>query len=136
MENLLSLENELYYAGISPTGLDLVTLLSFEVLEMDVKAVLGYEGRGPSRVAFEQGESNIDYQTTSAYKSNVENLVEEGNAVPLYSLGQVIKMGILLEIRNFPSFLLLKKFISISMEQNPAEKHGKLISKPWLLPIA
>ncbi|WP_339183053.1 hypothetical protein [Oceanobacillus sp. FSL W7-1293] len=102
MENLLSLENELYYAGISPTGLDLVTLLSFEVLEMDVKAVLGYEGRGPSRVAFEQGESNIDYQTTSAYKSNVENLVEEGNAVPLYSLGQVDQDGNLIRDPQFP----------------------------------
>nr|WP_152655386.1 hypothetical protein [Oceanobacillus sp. CFH 90083] len=102
MENFLSLENELFYAGISPTGLDLVTLLSFEVLEMDVKAVLGYEGRGPSRVAFEQGESNIDFQTTSAYKSSVEDLVEEGRAVPLYSLGQIDENGDLIRDPQFP----------------------------------
>ncbi|WP_054705141.1 hypothetical protein [Bacillus sp. JCM 19041] len=89
VDGLIDSSGELFYAGISPTGLDIVTLLSFEVLGMDVKAVLGYEGKGPARVAFEQGESNIDYQTTTAYNRNVSPLVEEGSAVPLYSLGQL-----------------------------------------------
>ena len=102
MENLIALEDELFYAGISPTGLDLVTLLSFEVLKMDVKAVLGYEGRGPSRVTFEQGVSNIDYQTTTAYKNSVEALVEEDRAVPLYSLGQIDANGDLIRDPQFP----------------------------------
>ncbi|WP_143833251.1 hypothetical protein [Oceanobacillus timonensis] len=122
MENLTALENELYYAGISPTGLDLVTLLSFEVLEMDVKAVLGYEGRGPSRVAFEQGESNIDYQTTSAYKSNVENTVEEGNAVPLYSLGHVDQDGNLIRDPQFPELPTIEEiYIDIYGEEPSGE---------------
>ena len=53
-------------------------------LGVDIQAVMGYEGRGPARVAFEQGESNIDYQTTSGYLSNVVPLVEEGKAIPLF----------------------------------------------------
>ncbi|WP_059103064.1 hypothetical protein [Shouchella shacheensis] len=102
MAGLAESTNELFYAGISPTGLDLITLLSFEVLDMDVKAVLGYEGRGPSRVAFEQGESNIDYQTTTAYNQNVEPLVEEGSAVPMYSFGQIDENGDLVRDPQFP----------------------------------
>ncbi|PTL24135.1 Bug family tripartite tricarboxylate transporter substrate binding protein [Shouchella clausii] len=102
MDDLSKQQGELFYAGISPTGLDLVTLLSFEVLGLDVKAVLGYEGKGPARVAFEQGESNIDYQTTTAYKRNVIPLVEEGSAVPLYSLGQMNEDGDLVRDPQFP----------------------------------
>lgn len=118
MENLVSLEKELFYAGISPTGLDLVTLLSFEVLKMDVKAVLGYEGRGPSRVAFEQGESNIDYQTTSAYKNSVEPLVESGDAVPLYSLGQIDTNGDLIRDPQLPDLPTIEElYIDIYGEE-------------------
>lgn len=102
MKQLAESKNELFYAGISPIGLDLVTLLSFEVLDLDVKAVLGYEGRGPARVAFEQGESNIDYQTTTAYNRNVAPIVKEGSAVPLYSLGQIDEDGELVRDPQFP----------------------------------
>lgn len=100
--DLENIEEELVYAGISASGLDLVTLLAFEVLELDVEAVMGYEGRGPSRVAFEQGESNIDYQTTSAYKENVEPMVESGDAVPLFSFGQVNEERELIRDPAFP----------------------------------
>ncbi|MDV2686121.1 hypothetical protein RYX56_17265 [Alkalihalophilus lindianensis] len=86
-------EEELVFAGISATGLDLVTLLSFEVLDLDVKSILGYEGRGPARVAFEQGESTIDFQTTSSYIQNIEPLIENNEAIPLYSLGQINEDG-------------------------------------------
>ena len=85
----------LVYAGISATGLDLVMLLAFEVIGVDLKAVLGYEGRGPSRLAFERGESNIDYQTTPAYMASVVPLVKTGKAVPLLSFGQMSDAGAL-----------------------------------------
>ncbi|MBM0065571.1 type 2 periplasmic-binding domain-containing protein [Alkalicoccobacillus gibsonii] len=110
-------EGELFYAGMSPTGLDLVTLLSFEVLDLDVKAVLGYEGKGPARVAFEQGESNIDYQTTTAYKRNVQPLVENDEAVPLYSLGQIDESGNLIRDPQFPDLP--------TVEEIYIELHGK-----------
>ncbi|WP_158738038.1 hypothetical protein [Alteribacillus sp. YIM 98480] len=107
--DLGKVEEKLYYAGMSPTGLDLTTLLSFEVLELDAKAVLGYEGRGPARVAFEQGESNIDFQTTSAYKQNIEPKVEEGEAVPLYSLGQIDENGEVVRDPQFPNLPTIKE---------------------------
>ncbi|MFZ4451368.1 hypothetical protein [Salibacterium aidingense] len=99
--DLQEVDEELIYAGISASGLDLVTLLAFEVLDLDVEAVMGYEGRGPSRIAFEQGESNIDYQTTSAYKENVEPMEESGEAVPLFTFGQINDQG---EMERDPAF--------------------------------
>ncbi len=107
--DLNELDEKLYFAGMSPTGLDLTTLISFEVLGMDAKAVLGYEGRGPARVAFEQGESNIDFQTTTAYKRNIEPRVEEGSAVPLYSLGQIDEKGNVVRDPQFPDLPTVKE---------------------------
>lgn len=137
MENLATLENELFYAGISPTGLDLVTLLSFEVLGLDVKAVLGYEGRGPSRVAFEQGESNIDYQTTSAYKNNVEPLVEEGSAVPLYSLGQTDENGNLIRDGQFPDLPTVEEVYEEIYNESPSgelwDAYKQIVSASYTL---
>lgn len=99
----------LFHAGISPTGLDLSTLLSYELLGMDVKAILGYEGRGPSRVAFEQGESNIDFQTTTAFNNSVQPMIENGTAVPLYTLGQIDKDGDLVRDPQFPDLPTVKE---------------------------
>ncbi|ARK29762.1 Bug family tripartite tricarboxylate transporter substrate binding protein [Halalkalibacter krulwichiae] len=105
-----NLQNEqLVYAGISATGLDLLSLLAFEVLELDVQSVLGYEGRGPSRVAFEQGESTIDYQTSSAYLTNVEPLVDEGMAAPLFSFGQ-LSNGEIVRDPVFPELPSIKEY--------------------------
>src|SRR3546814_6344510 len=75
------------FGGITAAGLDLLALLTFEMLEIEPRVVMGYEGKGPARIAFEQGETNLDYQTTPAYVANVQPLVEEGRAVPLYTLG-------------------------------------------------
>ncbi|MGY3717968.1 Bug family tripartite tricarboxylate transporter substrate binding protein [Sutcliffiella cohnii] len=109
-QDINSLNEKLVYAGISATGLDLVTLLSFEVLGLDVQAILGYDGRGPSRVAFEQGESNIDYQTTSAYLTTVTPLVEDGKALPLYSFGQIDENNDVVRDPAFPELPSLKEY--------------------------
>src|SRR3972149_2169818 len=90
------------YAGTSAPGLDLVVLLTFEVLGLDVKTVLGYEGRGSARLAFERGESNLDYQTTPASLASVVPLVREGKAVPLMSFGQVNEAGELIRDPALP----------------------------------
>jgi tripartite-type tricarboxylate transporter receptor subunit TctC len=87
--DLLDVSEQLIYGGISATGLDLLPLLAFEVLDLDVLAIMGYEGRGPARIAFEQGETTIDYQTSAAYLSNVVPPVEQGDAVPLFTFGAV-----------------------------------------------
>jgi tripartite-type tricarboxylate transporter receptor subunit TctC len=85
----------LVYGGISAIGLDLSVLLLLELLEIDARVVMGFEGRGPARLAFERGETSIDYQTTPAYLTQVIPLVKEGKAVPLMSMGFVNERGAL-----------------------------------------
>lgn len=119
-KDLLDLSGDLIYAGISATGLDLVTLLSFEVLGVEIQAIMGYEGRGPARVAFEQGESNIDYQTTSAYVSNVIPLVEEGKAIPLFSFGLLDSSGNIVRDPAFPEIPTIVEFYEEVHGQQPS----------------
>lgn len=101
-EDLAKPAERLVYGGISATGLDLVTLLLFEVLGLDVRVVMGFEGRGPARLAFERGETNIDYQTTPAYLSQVAPLVREGKAVPILSMGFVNEKGVMVRDPSVP----------------------------------
>lgn len=79
----------LIYGGIAAAASDLPGLLSFEVLDLDVKSVLGFNGRGPVRLAFEQGEVNLDYQFTPVYLTQVVASVDAGTAVPLWTGGSV-----------------------------------------------
>lgn len=80
----------LIYGGIAAAASDLPGLLSFEVLDLDVKSVLGFNGRGPVRLAFEQGELNLDYQFTPVYLTQVVPSVEAGTAVPLWTGGAMV----------------------------------------------
>jgi tripartite-type tricarboxylate transporter receptor subunit TctC len=89
----LAKAKDLIYGGISAIGLDLIPLISFELLEMDAKGVLGFKGRGEARIAFERGETNLDYQTTPAYNATVVPLIKEGKAIPLMSFGQLDDKG-------------------------------------------
>jgi len=84
----------LLYGGIAAAASDLPALLSFEVLDLDVKSVLGFNGRGPVRLAFEQGEVNLDYQFTPVYLTQVVPSVEAGTAVPLWT-GGAMQDGVL-----------------------------------------
>jgi hypothetical protein len=83
----------LIYGGIAATGSDLPVLLAFELLGLDVKAVLGFQGRGPIRLAFERGETNLDFQFTSVYLTQVRALVEAKKAVPLMTGGSTDAQG-------------------------------------------
>jgi tripartite-type tricarboxylate transporter receptor subunit TctC len=87
VKDLKDLKKPLQYASQGATSLDIIPLLAFEMMGLNVKAVFGYKGRGSGRVAFEQGEVNIDYQTTPAYIKNVRPLIQQGKAVPLMSWG-------------------------------------------------
>lgn len=84
----------LIYGGIAAAASDLPGLLSFEVLGLDVKTVLGFNGRGPVRLAFEQGELNLDYQFTPVYLTQVVPSIEAGTAVPLWT-GGAMEGGVL-----------------------------------------
>ncbi len=93
---------EMKYGSQGPTSLDLVPLLAFELLELDVKPVFGMQGRGDGRLAFERGEALIDYQTSSAYLRNVVPLVKQGKAVPLFSWGIIDDNGAFARDPTFP----------------------------------
>lgn len=94
-------DKPLTFGGIAATSLDLTTLLAFDLLGLEVDAVFGFEGRGPVNLALQRGEVDIDYQTTSSYDNAVRPLVEDGTAVPLFSLGQVDKSGEIVRDPNF-----------------------------------
>jgi hypothetical protein len=89
----LAKAKDLIYGGISAIGLDLIPLITFELLELDAKGVLGFRGRGEARIAFERGETNIDYQTTPAYNASVVPLIKENKAIPVMSFGQLDERG-------------------------------------------
>jgi tripartite-type tricarboxylate transporter receptor subunit TctC len=102
IEDLVDRDKPLVFGGIAATSLDLTTLLAFDLLSADVDATFGFEGRGPVNLALQRGEVDIDYQTTSSYGPAVEPLVQDGTAVPLFSLGQVDEAGEIVRDPNFP----------------------------------
>ena len=101
-------DKELVYASQGPTSLDLVPMLAFEVMGLNVRHVFGMTGRGDGRLAFERGEATIDYQTSAAYLSNVVPLVEKGTAVPLFSWGVLDGQG---KVQRDPTFPDLPHFV-------------------------
>ncbi|MDQ1105647.1 tripartite-type tricarboxylate transporter receptor subunit TctC [Nocardioides zeae] len=99
--DLVERSDELTFGGIAATGLDLTTLVAFDLLDLDLEAVFGFEGRGPVNLALQRGEIDVDYQTTSSYGPAVEPLVEDGSAVALFSLGQLDTDGHVVRDPNF-----------------------------------
>jgi len=93
VRDLKGFKGELTFATQGTTSLDIVPLLAFEVLGLEIKAVFGYKGRGPARKAFELGETNIDYQTTPAYLKAVVPLLKAGKAISFFSWGQMDHEG-------------------------------------------
>lgn len=92
----------LVYASQGATSLDLVPMLAFRLLGFDVQYVFGFQGRGDGRLAFERGEVNVDYQTSSAFLRNVRPLIEQGTAVPLMSWGVMDGDGNMQRDPTFP----------------------------------
>lgn len=101
IDDLVDSTQQFRYGGMSASGLDLVPLLALEALGADVKGVFGMEGRGPSRLAVQRGESDLDFQTTSSYQSQIQPMVESGKAVALFSIG-VLQDGEVVRDPNIP----------------------------------
>ena len=92
----------LKYGSQGATSLDIIPLLAMDLLDIEVKAVFGMKGRGAGRLAFERGETNIDYQTSSSYLKKVVPLVEEGGAIPIMTWGALDDSGNLVRDPTFP----------------------------------
>lgn len=104
------LKDEFYiYGSQGATTLDLVPLLAFKMLGLDVEPVFGVEGRGDGRLMFERGEANIDYQTSSAYIQNVQPLVDQGLAVPVFTFGALDEDGNVVRDPTFPDLPSFKE---------------------------
>ena len=97
------------YGSQGATTLDLVPLLAFEMLGLQVDPVFGIEGRGDGRLMFERGEANIDYQTSSAYLKSVVPLIEQGLAVPAFSFGALDDSGSIVRDPTFPDLPSFKE---------------------------
>lgn len=97
------------YGSQGATTLDLVPLLAFKLLGIQVDPVFGIEGRGDGRLMFERGEANIDYQTSSAYLKSVVPLVEQGLAVPAFAYGALDDSGAIVRDPTFPDLPSFKE---------------------------
>ena len=95
-------EIRLAYGSQGVTSVDLVPMLAFDFLGLNVKPIFGIRGRAIGRLAFERGEVHIDFQTTAAYLKNVQPMVDKGEAIPLFSLGTLSIKGELVRDPNFP----------------------------------
>lgn len=104
-KDLLNPKKPLVFGGLSPDAVDLLPLIVFDMLGADVKVIMGYDGRGPARIAFERGEINVNLQTAFAYRANVVPLVEQRLAVPLFATGAVDDEGRMLRDPAFPDIL-------------------------------
>ena len=91
----------LTFGGGGPTGAEMRMTITLELLGLPAKYVWGI-ARGPVRLAFERGETNINYDTTPGYTKNAMQLVKAGKAVPLFALGVIDDKGNLARDPNFP----------------------------------
>jgi len=97
------------YGSQGATRLDLVPLLAWEMLGLDVEPVFGIKGRGDGRLMFERGEATIDYQTSSSYLKGVTPLVEDGKAVPMMTWGALGEDGDIVRDPTFPDIPTFKE---------------------------
>ncbi|MEV8467478.1 tricarboxylate transporter [Fluviibacterium sp. DFM31] len=91
------------------TRLDIVPLLAWKMLGMNVEPVFGIKGRGDGRLMFERGEANIDYQTSSGYLGGSTALVEAGTAVPMMTWGALDEDGNIVRDPTFPDIATFKE---------------------------
>jgi tripartite-type tricarboxylate transporter receptor subunit TctC len=101
-------DQELVYASQGATSLDLVPMLAFHLMGLKVRHVFGMRGRGEGRLALERGEATIDYQTSSAFLTQVRPMIQAGNAVPLFSWGVLDAQG---NVARDPTFPDLPHFV-------------------------
>jgi hypothetical protein len=102
-------DTDFIYGSQGATRLDLVPLLAWEMLGLNVEPVFGIKGRGDGRLMFERGEANIDYQTSSSYLKGVTPLVEAGTAVPMMTWGALDSDGNVVRDPTFPDVPTFKE---------------------------
>ncbi|XPV68764.1 MAG: Bug family tripartite tricarboxylate transporter substrate binding protein [Halarcobacter sp.] len=102
IEDLKNLKKTLKFGSQGATSLDLIPLLAFDILGLDVEPIFGMKGRKSGRLAFLRGETTIDYQTSTSYIKNVIPTIKNGNIIPLFSWGVIDENGNLQRDPTFP----------------------------------
>jgi hypothetical protein len=121
----------LTFGGGGPTGAEMRMTTTLDLLGLDVKYVWGI-ARGPTRLAFERGEFNINYDTTPGFLKNASKLVKSGKAVPLFALGVLDEAGNLQRDPNFkdlPSFAEVYEIMHGKKPSGPGYEAWKAILK-------
>ncbi len=104
------------------TRLDLIPILAWQLLGLQVDPVFGVKSRGTGRLMFERGEANIDYQTAPAFLSKVTPLVKAGKAAPMMTWGALDADGNIVRDPTFPNVPTFK--------EEYKRVHGKAPSGP------
>lgn len=120
-QGIKNIKAPLVYGAASPTSADVLTILALDLLGLEVKPVFGTQ-RGAARIAFERGEFNVDHQSPAAFSSNVQPLVDAGQAIPLMSFGFADAQG---NIGRDPGFPELPTFFELYQQT-----HGKPLEGP------
>jgi tripartite-type tricarboxylate transporter receptor subunit TctC len=111
---------DLKFGSQGATSLDLIPMIAYEILGLKVKHVFGMTGRGDGRLAFERGDANLDYQTSSAYLKVEETLIKEGKAIPLFSWGIVNPDGSISRDPTFPKLPHFAEYYEQVYKKNPS----------------
>ena len=108
-----------------PTQIGVIMLLALDLLDVPYTVSFGASGAREIFRSFRQGRVTADMQTTASYKLNVEKLVEEGKAVPLFSLGALVSDGSIERDPNFPN---LPHFLEYYEQVKGERAEGELVS--------
>lgn len=95
-------DQPLLFTAQGATQLELPVMLALDMLQLNLKPVFGMTSRGEGRLAFERGEAQLDFQTTSAYINSVQDLINNEKAIPLFSLGIIDDSGEFVRDPAFP----------------------------------
>jgi len=117
---LLAPPVELVYAAGSAEGSDLSRLAALDLLGVEYRPVFGFAGGGEARLAFQQGQVNLSSDLAIAYLENVVPLVEDEEAVPMFSLG-LVEEG---ELVTDPAFPDIPTFADVYRETHGTDPEG------------
>ena len=95
-------QSKLVFGSQGPTSMDLVPLLALDILGIKPQTVFGMKGKKDTRLALMRGETNLDFQSSSAYLTDVAPDVESGKAIPLFVFGTLDEQGNLQRDPTFP----------------------------------
>jgi tripartite-type tricarboxylate transporter receptor subunit TctC len=119
LKNVAS-KQELRIGVSNATGSDIRTLLSLEMLGINIKPVFGLDG-GKAQLAFERGEVHVGRDTSGGYLLMMKPLVDQGKATPIFTFGFLGDNG---QIVRDPTFPNVPHFLELYRSMQGKEPSG------------